>query len=354
MNSGEKSRFMYQLIYDPNFTIRELSAGFDVQSQPVEEIRVKKTAEVMTKLNHFCPTQNGEGYLSPSALNSYLDCSLQFYFNYVAGIKEPDKMQDEVDPALFGTLLHEAVRNIYSSLDNPVSEKDLDGILKAPELINSSIDKAFSDVYLRDKDGSPQGRNRVICEIIFTYIEKILQKDKEFCPIHIESLENSFFMEIPVISEGNELTVKIGGKIDRIDRLENSYRVLDYKTGSGKMSIKSIEELFEPGNKNRNRAAFQTFLYAKLFSSEARPGNLPVTPGVYLIREIFGKGFNYHFSIGSSRSGTPLRDYSSIDQAFSEQLNRLIYSIFDPDTGFTQTEEVEICSNCLYREICRR
>ncbi len=355
LNSGEKSRFIHQLNYDPNFDVRELSAGFDVQAHPIQTIRVDKSPEVLQKLMKYSPSkEEGKGYLSPSALNSYIDCSLKFYFNYIAEIKEPVKLQEEVDPALFGTLLHEAVRSLYMKLDNPVNEADLKRILDTPAMIFESIDKAFSEIYLNDTGESPEGRNRVIREIIFTYVQKILEKDMEFAPLHIESLEESYFMEIPVQSGMQEFPVRIGGKIDRIDRLGNSYRVLDYKTGKGRMFLNSLEELFDQENKTRNTAAFQTFLYAKLFRTKERLENLPVTPGVYLIRDIFGQGFRYHFSLGSLKSNTAIWDYSSIDEEFTDQLTSLLNSLFDPGTAFVQTEEEGTCRNCIYKGICQR
>jgi len=355
LNSGEKSRFIHQLNFDSSFDVREKFAGFDVQAHPVARIRVDKTPEVMQRLFKYSPSkEEGKGYLSPSALNSFIDCSLQFYFNYIAEIKEPVKLQEEVDPALFGTLLHEAVRSLYEKLENPVNEGDLKNILNNPALIFKSIDKAFNEIFLSDNEKSPEGRNRVIREIIFTYVQRILEKDIEFSPIQIQSLEESYFMLIPVQSGKVKLPVKIGGKIDRIDRLQNSYRVLDYKTGKGKMFLNSIDELFDQGNKTRNRAAFQTFVYAKLFSDRDNPENIPVTPGVYLIRDIFAQGFRYHFSVGGSKSKTEIWDYSSIDQEFTDKLTSLLNNLFDPSAAFVQTEEEGICRNCIYRGICHR
>jgi hypothetical protein len=185
-------------------------------------------------------------------------------------------------------------------------------------------------------------------------VGKILETDKRYCPFEIISLEKDYRTEISYDSGMGELSVTMGGKIDRIDRLENAYRVLDYKTGSGKMFFSSVDELFEPGKKNRNRAAFQTFLYARLFISNGLGRDLPVVPGVYLVREIFGQEFSYHFSMGTSRKNTPILDYSVLDMEFSNRLEELIAEIFDESTPFLQTTEEETCRNCLYKGICRR
>jgi hypothetical protein len=354
LNTGEKSRYVSQMLFNPSFRIKEWSAGFDLQSAPAFPVQVSKTTVVMEKLFDYCPGKGGKAYLSPSALNSYIDCPLQFYFKYVAGIKEPEELQEEIDPALFGTLLHDAVRTIYASLDNPVEAGDIDKVLQSPAKIRKSINDSFRRIYFRNQDKDPEGRNRVIMEIIYTYAVRILEKDKEYCPFRIQSLEAPYFMEVPVRSDTGGFSVRIGGTIDRIDRLSNAFRVLDYKTGWGKMVFGSVEELFDMENRNRNRAAFQTLLYADLFKAGGIEGNIPVTPGIYLVREIFKEDFRYHFSMGTGKSASPLWDYTSLDDEFNRNLGILIGSIFDPGSVFCQTSREETCRICPYRGICHR
>ena len=49
----------------------------------------------------------------PSALNAYLNCRLKFYYKYVAGLRESEGVQDDVDPAVFGNVLHKAMERVY-------------------------------------------------------------------------------------------------------------------------------------------------------------------------------------------------------------------------------------------------
>lgn len=354
LNTGEKSRYVSQMLFDPSFRIREWSAGFDLQSAPASPILVNKTTEVMEKLFDYCPGKGGKAYLSPSALNSYIDCPLQFYFKYVTGIREPEELQEEIDPALFGTLLHDAVRTIYASLDSSVEAEDIDKILQTPAKIRKSINDSFRRIYFRNQDKDPEGRNLVIMEIIYTYAVRILEKDKDYCPFRIQSLETPYYMEVPVRSDTGDYGVRIGGTIDRIDRLSNAFRVLDYKTGWGKMVFGSVEELFDMENKSRNRAAFQILLYANLFKAGGVERNIPITPGIYLVRDIFKEDFRYHFSMGAGKSTSPLLDYTSLDDEFNRNLGILIGSIFDPGSAFCQTSQEETCRICPYRGICHR
>jgi hypothetical protein len=353
LRTGEKSRFIYQLKFDPAFNLTEWSGAFDVQPHSVDMIEIPKTSVIMQRLEDYYASKDTLNYISPSAMNAYIDCPLQFYFNYIAEIKEPLELKEEVDPAMFGTLVHETVRSLYEGLNNPVSESVLREIHENPDRIYRSIDASFSDVYLRGAENSLAGRNKIIREIIFTYVTKILEKDLEYCPFYLESLEKEYILEILVPQGEKEVNVRIGGKIDRIDRMGETYRIIDYKTGSGKMFLGSVEELFDREIKTRNRAAFQTFLYAKLFSS-SDGDHKSVTPGVYLIRELFKSRFSYHFSIGTSRNNIPVMDYRSIDKEFTLRLENLISEIFDPSIPFMQTGQEETCTNCLYRGICHR
>jgi hypothetical protein len=352
LNSGEKSRYIYQLKYDPSFRLSEWSGGFDVQTSVSETIRVEKTPAVMDRLLEYC--RSGNSYLSPSALNTYIDCSLKFYFNYVAGIREPDELSEEIDPAMFGTLLHESVRKVYGYLDNPVEEKALKEILRNDKLIGKAIDDSFGEIWFRDAGRRPEGRNMVIREIIRSYVTQVLGKDIQYCPLYIHSLEESYFMEVPFFAGGENLSARLGGKIDRIDKVDGLIRILDYKSGAGSMFFRSVGELFDPLQKYRNRAAFQTFLYAKIFSEGSPPPSLPVCPGVYLIRDIYRPGFRYHFSIGTERKNIPVLNYAGVDGEFSAGLITVLGNLFDPAEAFVQTEQPATCVNCPYRGICHR
>ncbi|MBP5507827.1 MAG: PD-(D/E)XK nuclease family protein, partial [Prevotella sp.] len=44
--------------------------------------------------------------LSPTAINRYLRCPLLFFYNYVAGIKEPNDESDVMDNLKFGNIFH--------------------------------------------------------------------------------------------------------------------------------------------------------------------------------------------------------------------------------------------------------
>jgi hypothetical protein len=356
LSTGERSRYIHQLRYEPAFAVKEFSAGFDIQSGQIPPIQVRKTGAIMEKLINYAMDRKNGSYFSPSALNSLIDCSLRFYFRYIAGFREPDELKEEVDQALFGTLLHESIRKIYSEEENPILQADLKLIIKDEKRVRMAINQAFEEVWYKEQGSgeSPEGRNLVIREIIFTYLQKILERDMNYCPISIYSLEVPYFTGLAFESSGHPYTVRVGGKIDRIDVSGGDYRVLDYKTGKGEMKFESIEDLFMGEQKNRNKAAFQTFLYAKVFMSQAGMDKTRIIPGVYLIRDIYNRDFNYQFRMGLARKQSPISDYSIFDEVFTSHLRSLLAELYDPETPFLQTPEAELCKNCPYIGICNR
>ena len=115
LNRGEESRFMLQLLVEgPHEITREyLEAGQSPQN--TLEIQIEKTPEILRRLYRAYDTAQPESViLSPSALNTYLDCRLRFYYRYVAGLKTPDEVSAEIDSALFGTIFHLSAQLAYT------------------------------------------------------------------------------------------------------------------------------------------------------------------------------------------------------------------------------------------------
>jgi hypothetical protein len=356
LSTGEKSRYIRQLQYEPAFEVKELSAGFDIRSGQFPPIQVIKTTSIMEKLMNYTTAREKGGYFSPSALNSLIDCSLRFYFRYIAGFREADELKEEVDPALFGTLLHDSIRKIYSREENPVQRTDIEQIMKDEKRVRKAINEAFEEVWYKEQGSGkgPEGRNLVIREIIFTYLQKILERDMEHCPFNIHSLEVPYYTGLAFESSGHPYTVRVGGKIDRIDFSGGVYRVLDYKTGKGEMKFESIEDLFAGEQRSRNAAAFQTFLYAKVFMSQTGMEKARIMPGVYLIRDIYNRDFNCQFRMGPARKQLPVAEYATFDEAFTRHLQVLLADLYDPQIPFLQTAEADTCRNCPYKGICHK
>ncbi len=57
--------------------------------------------------------------LSPSALEDYVQCPLQFYFKRILGLRERDEVIAETEERADGTLVHDALQNFYKKFPEP-------------------------------------------------------------------------------------------------------------------------------------------------------------------------------------------------------------------------------------------
>ena len=166
------------------------------------------------------------------------------------------------------------------------------------------------------------------------------------------AVEGRYKIQIPLKSDGRK--VNIAGIIDRVDQVENTVRVIDYKTGAAELIFKDIESLFESGNKKRNKAAFQTLLYCLFYDME-HGSDLSISPNVFGLKSIFNQKFSCVLEQKEGRAkGIPVGSYLAYKQEFLEGFTNLLEDIFNPDIPFTQVEDVDVCRTCPYIELCHR
>jgi len=352
LQTGEMSRYLYQLKFESKNEITEKSVRYDINLSPAKEISIEKTEEVYQRLKRFVSGNEENKYLSPSALNNYLSCKLKFYFRYIAGLEEQDEITEEIDAPLFGNILHQSMDNLYHDFKGKlVTSDDLNQLTKNNELIEKSIDSAFQQEYFKNTKTDYTGKNIIIRQVIEKYVRRILKIDQKIAPFEIISLEDKYEIEIPVNANNTKLLVKLGGKIDRVDKKDKRIRIIDYKTGSDKLEYKNIESLFSEKKEDRRSAVFQTFLYARFYKEQNKP-DLTIVPGVYSVRKLFDKDFDYR--IKNKEDKIKIDDYSMVEQEYMQNLSKLLHSVFDKQQAFTQTDDTRTCEYCPYRKICHR
>ncbi|MBE0654035.1 MAG: PD-(D/E)XK nuclease family protein, partial [Bacteroidales bacterium] len=160
-SSGEPSRYIYQLDYLSGWEIEKFTKSFRVHEREPVSIRIEKNRDVMSLLHEYT-RPDSEKYLSPSALTTYMDCPLRFYFSYLAGIREEDEASEEIDASGFGSLYHKSMELIYSDLkEKTVTSEDI-LFLQKPEQVKLHVEQAFREEFHRDRDSKkkivPEGR----------------------------------------------------------------------------------------------------------------------------------------------------------------------------------------------------
>jgi len=161
--------------------------------------------------------------LSPSALNTYLDCQLKFYFQYVARIRESQKVQEEIDPRVLGNLLHSVMEQFYKKIiekrqDRIIARDDFD---KLELRIDKLIDEAFIKTYHLDPrlEVTYEGQRVVVREVVKKFAIQILELDQKQVPFKIEALEQNGWLYNLKISHSPGFAV-----LGTCDRLQNRER----------------------------------------------------------------------------------------------------------------------------------
>jgi CRISPR/Cas system-associated exonuclease Cas4 (RecB family) len=349
--TGEKSRYLYQLQMESGYEISEVTSTYDIATVTPKSITIEKSDEVMKSLEGYI---KGERTLSPSAIDKYITCPLQFYFRYSAGMEEPDEITEDVDAMTFGNIFHETMEWLYKPhLHKEVNANELNAIVKDKEKIKDAILYAFRSSYFKGIKESDElelnGRNLLIYEIVNKYVVRLLKLDIKRAPFKIAGLEQRVKTLFP-LSDGKRI-VSIGGIIDRLDKKDGALHVLDYKTGSADISFGIVEELFDPEKVNRNKAALQTLIYSYVLLKE-RDSETDVVPGIYILRNIFEDKFLPELKCKED-GNKPVNFRDKIDR-FETKLLELLEEIFNPDIPFSQTTKEESCKYCAYNEICRR
>ena len=354
---GEMSRFMLQLMVESGQHIKQHSLQSGKIIARYTPQLIEKTPHVLSIMQSQWLT--ADSLLSPSAINKYMRCPLQFYYRYIAGIKEPDQPDDEqeLDNRIFGNIFHEAADTLYHQLPQYVTKEVLEQLLKSKATIERAVDDAFHQELPNAVKGGLHLINR---EVIIRYLRQLIEIDKRLAPFTIIDLEcdveRDLSLQTSAISH-----LKLGGRIDRLDQLSDGrIRVVDYKTGSHRLKpLASVEDIFVPAKiHDHSDYYFQTFVYADIVSrkqadilhqtSDIR--HHAVSPALLFIQHAGAPNYDPTLCFGKDK----ILDIAEHSARFNELLEQKVNEIFSSEIPFTPTTDLKICRSCPYLQMCRR
>lgn len=352
MQTGEVSRFMHQLYYHYGVKTKNKSISFDIGFDNPQAIRVDKTPAVMEKLLRFASSEEYSPSLSASSINTYIDCPLQFYLTKVEVLEQAEEVVETVEANMFGSLFHKVMENLYLPFKgHMIQSENFDPLIKNTLQIDNEILRAFNTEYFKRKTGAfipLEGNNLLIASVLRKYILQVLKVDKKHAPFRYISSEERCSIQYSI--QNGKTNVNLKGFIDRIDEKEGRLRILDYKTGSGKLEFKNLNEVFEHNKENRPKFVLQTFLYG-IFYKEKAEGK-PITPGIYYIRDVFRDEFETELT--NKELKEKVTDFNQYEADFRTHLSDCLEEIFNPEIPFTQTENIKTCQYCPYIGVCNR
>jgi hypothetical protein len=256
--SGEKSRFVTQLemmrddIIYKNISPKVIPSKTALKEIPKNEVTFERLKELAKK------------GISPSALTNYLYNPISFYKQKILKIKEFDDVEETVAFNTLGTVVHEALDELYTPfVGRFLSEEN---VSKMEKEANNLVIKHFK-IQFKNGDIST-GKNRLIYEVANRFVSNFLLKEKELLKdkknkLKIIATEENLSAEITI--EGIDFPVKLHGQVDRVDELNGVLRIIDYKTGMVSSTNLRVPE-FENLRDEKHLKAIQVLLYAYLFT----------------------------------------------------------------------------------------
>lgn len=351
---GEMSRFMMQLLVETHLPVTHYALSAPIRVRQVARPTIPKPDDLAGRLRE----------LSPSALNSYLRCPLEFYFQRVMRLKEPEPPADVIEPNTFGTLFHRAAEQLYqeriASGNGLVTAAALERFLDdgGDVFLKRYVDQAFIDIQNEmspNAEGPVAARaeiNLVVERVLMRYLRQLLENDKKLAPFKILSTEKEVSLPFPVESKGRTIDVTLKGTIDRLDEVNidglTRMRVVDYKTGGEPEKPAGVEHLFLVSEK-RPHYVFQTFVYSLIMAAETR---MPLVPSLFFVHKSAGGEYDPCIFMGERTKKRPVLCFQEHAAKFEVLLRRLIAEIFNPDLPFEPTPVVAFCKNCKFRSLC--
>ncbi len=354
LGGGEKSRFILQLqnelsVTAPHVTFSEcIYAVEPTSSMASVPIIIPKTDEMLEKMMSI---YNYSG-LSPSALNTFVNCSLQYYFRYVAGLREQDEMEESMDSGTIGSAVHYALEQIYKPY--------LGKTILPDQLKKSADDRPQIESFIRehllerfDDAGLKSGKNYLLFKVCVKLTEQFLQEEIK----RISGL-SKFGKQVTLILLETELksvlivgdkSVQLAGRADRIDSLEDTIRIADYKTTSVKklkpIDADLLDELFVNPEYSK---ALQLFLYAWMYRRTNMSDQSKLSSGIYWLRDN-SKGYD---ALRTSVQDSSLTNQLLYD--FEQKLTEKVSELLSKEMPFEQTHDHDRCKYCDFANICNR
>jgi hypothetical protein len=343
-NETEKSRFINQLLfelpqYNPKITIETKTYSTTLTNTSTNNIeginQIDKTPEILNLIYNKLKTG-----ISASSLNAYRDCSLKFYYAEIAKIKEEDEIEEDLDQATFGTILHHCLENIFKPFTKQLLTKEV-----IEQIFNKSEEQLLRSFKEHFGNYNPiSGKNAILYKVMLKLLEnykKKLIEDAKINSVQISIVEELLTYQTQI----NNNPVQLIGKADRIDLTGASYRIIDYKTGKVEqkdLTIKNFNDLAS----NKYNKAFQVLFYAYLFNKSNQPA-LPIQSGIISFRNL--KAGVLTLSMQNEPYLT-----AAILEPFENYLFQLINEIINPEIPFLKTNDTDKCQHCIFNEMCNR
>jgi ATP-dependent helicase/nuclease subunit B len=366
LQKGEKSRFVTQLeseLVHNNKNIHithKIHSSLNQNNQAGLDLKVVSNDTIQAALIERFKIQTDKENqlgLSPSSINTYLNCSLKFYYQYVLRLKETEEQEEVIQADTFGNIIHKALEILYEPYVGKVLT--IEFLNAISDKIDNTAKNAFNEILKIENDTTynNKGKNFLALVSIKKYLQQLVDFDIERVKllatqnqlITLIGLELSFNKTMVVnVNQANEM-ILFSGKIDRIEQVGNELSIIDFKSNLGEKSqlqLKHIDDIFYP-KKTKKDKALQLLFYQWILAESPIAKNKVIKPNILSIRAV-KQGFQ-----GLELKMEDTLQIDLIDD-FSHHLKNLVEKMIAKNNVFEATNDQKICEWCSFKKICYR
>ncbi len=368
----EMSRFIKQLRLDwvkqnPKLVWTEPQVNFELEAhEAMSDLhRIEKSEELINLLKSKLETRG----LSPSAMAQFANCSLQYYYSYVLDLRKEKQYEEELGADVFGTWIHKVLENVDKAiLDSHEGWVDQADVEERIDHLDDLLDKAMEEIQSREGVFEMEkGFNYVLKEVAKTILTNYYASERTWNTGRVQLLDTEMDLNtlVPVNFEGAAFHVKIKGRVDRLDRVDGVYRIIDYKTGKVETKDLTIgsqglaEELVSEDLKGK---LLQLWLYKFLLTEVVAKQEMPLFEGLDWRTLVIEPGIISFRNLGAGVQTVPklglwFTEGQNMEGFISDSVQLIqdwVDKILDRTQAFEKTSDVESCQFCDFKVICHR
>ncbi|MET2986275.1 PD-(D/E)XK nuclease family protein [Aureibaculum conchae] len=322
--SGEQSRFLTQLEILKKNEVEKIVVSPNVVKTNIDFKEISKKEFVDKELKGLA-----EKGFSASTLTKYILNPLEFYNQKILKIREIEEVEETIAANTLGTIIHKTLEALYEPYINEILTEDT--LLQMKSKVSSEVRKWFKEVY--NSGNISKGKNLLVYNVAQQFVTNFLNQElrliKDGNVLKILALEKKLTLKIKV--ESLNFPVQLVGEADRIDELNGTTRIIDYKTGKVEQKELNIKDwsLITKDYKKHNKS-FQVLFYALLFS-ESLGLNIdkqPLESGIVSFKNL---------KVGFLKINKATVTQEDID-FFKTELKQLLVEIFDPTIPILEKE----------------
>lgn len=358
----ERSRFIERIVYAVEKKngkaplAASLSLPFEIR--PRELRTVKKSPLIRERLRTIT--------LSPSSLEAFVQCPLQFYFGSVLGLRERQEVASETEGGLIGTIAHEALDVLF---DKYPDARAMARTGARREILDTDLENFLADAFRKHNFDPGKGLERVRAWTLLEQLRLFIREDGQRIEqngIRVEKREKKLVADIEIPWLGHSIGIQ--GRLDRLEREGNLLRILDYKTGSPFPprvrvdDVLDLKDLFRRDERSyfaalaafrKKYPGMQLQIYLMLLAREQKKGWDELDAAYVFLREKSGSMIHGIFMTG----GRPSRPFTAGEkraamEAFVSDLGEIVRDIHSREYFLPNPGDERHCSFCPFRLPC--